>query len=202
MRPILATSLFSVAFLILAPKPNFQLSSEKVNENGLTGFVTEAPEIEDIKNHSFSYLGVDKTFNELASNWAFCPEGVKYYFNRESQQGKIFCDILSRQPKIDEVFLSKVAAIPDKKYLDLYSANYVFMFKSSTQSPPSFLGYSLELTWKDGAHREMIFKNEGNYDAHLLRALTTTATAEVNDISNMPPEYYYGYMKQLYLGHP
>lgn len=201
MRPILATSLFSVAFLILAPKPNTQLSAEEVNEKGLTGFVTEAPEIEGIKNYSFSYLGVDKTLDELASHWSFCPEGVKYYFNRESQQGRIVCSVLNRHPKIDATFLSKVGAIPDNKYLDLYSANYVFMFKSPTQGTPSFLGYSLELTWKDGTHRE-ILKNEDNYDVHLLRALTTAATTERNDIGNMPPEYYYGYMKQLYLGHP
>ena len=201
MRPILATSLFSVAFLILAPKPSFQLSAEEVNEKGLTGFVTEAPEIEGIKNYSFSYLGIDKTFDELASHWAFCPEGVKYYFNRESQQGRIVCSILNRQPKIDATFLSKVGVIPDNKYLELYSANYIFMFKSPTQGHLSFLGHSLELTWKDGTHRE-ILKSEDNYDVHLLKALTATAATERNDISNMPPEYYYGYMKQLYLGHP
>ncbi|MCS3769602.1 hypothetical protein HNP12_003723 [Aeromonas hydrophila] len=201
MRPILATSLFSVAFLMLAPKPSFQLSAEEVNEKGLTGFVTEAPEIEGIKNYNFSYLGIDKTFDELASHWAFCPEGVKYYFNRESQQGRIVCSVLNRQPKIDATFLSKVGVIPDNKYLELYSANYIFMFKSPTQGPLSFLGHSLELTWKDGTHRE-ILKSEDNYDAHLLKALTATAATERNDISNMPPEYYYGYMKQLYLGHP
>lgn len=201
MRPILATTTFLVAFLILAPKPTIQLSAEEVNERTLAGFVTEAPEIEAMKNYNFSYLGVDSTFDELASQWAFCPQGVTYHFNVEHQQGKILCDILNRQPNIDADFLRKAATYPERKYVDLHSANYVFIFKSSPQNTPSFLGHTLELTWTDGTHRT-ISKIDDNYDSYLLRNLTAINFDTDFDIGSMSPEFYYGYMKQLYLGHP
>lgn len=198
MRPVLATTAFAVIFLILAPKPKIQLSAEEVDDRALTGFVTEAPEIEAVKNYNFSYLGIDKTFDELASQGVFCPQGVTYHFSAENQQGKILCDVLSRQPSIDADFLRKAATYPERKYVDLHSANYVFTFKSRPQNTPSFLGHTLELTWIDGTHRT-ISKIDDYYDAYLLSLLMARESAAE---ANMPPEHYYGYMKQLYLGHP
>lgn len=174
MHPILATFVYIAVFLMTAPTPKHFVRKptvEAVDAKLFAGYVTEAPEIEAMKNYSFAYLGVNKTFGEFASGWEACPKGVKYYYNASLRVGRIQCDITSLQIKFDEEKFSLNGINEDEreKHVSLHSINYVFIFNVSPQGVISLPGSVIELTWQDGTHRQIFPVQKDNYDADLLK---------------------------------
>lgn len=181
MRPVLATFVFIVVFLITAPTPKQFVrkpTAEAVEAKLLAGYVTEAPEIEAMKNYKFAHLGIDKTFGELASEWGACPKGVTYYYNASLRTGRVQCDVTNLQIKFDDDRFSRNGIYDDgrEKYVDLYSVNHVFIFDMNPQGLISLPGSMVELLWQDGTHRQIFPIQKDNFDADLLKKLSHAKT--------------------------
>lgn len=176
MRPVLATFVFIAVFLMAAPVPKQFVrkpTAEAVEAKLLAGYVTEAPEIEAMKNYNFAHLGIDKTFGELASEWGACPKGVTYYYNANLRVGRVQCDVTDLQIKFDDDKFSRNGIYDDEreKYVDLHSVNHVFIFNVNPQGVISLPGSVVELAWQDGTHRQIFPVQKDNFDADLLKKL-------------------------------
>lgn len=176
MRPVLATFVFIAVFLMAAPVPKQfvrQPTAEAVEAKLLTGYVTEAPEIEAMKNYSFAHLGIDKNFGELASEWRACPKGVTYYYNVNLRVGRVQCDVTNLQIKFDDDRFSRNGIYDDErdKYVNLYAVNHIFIFNVNAQGRISLSGSVVELIWQDGTHRQIFPVQKDNFDAYLLKKI-------------------------------